>query len=91
MSLIVHLLVENTIYAYGTILTFFVKDDVMPDLVTKKTRLDDVICFFEEGRNSVQALDSGVNLSIIDNRLILRPGFYGIVPNAVHISNGLSG
>ena len=31
----------------------FVKDDVMPDLVTKKTWLDDVICFFEEGRNTV--------------------------------------
>ena len=51
----------------------------------------DVICFFEEGRNTVQALDSGVNLSIIDDRLFFRPSFYCIVPNAVQIGNGLSG
>ena len=91
MSLIVHSLVENTIYANGAILTFFVKDDMMPDLVSQKTVLDDVICFFEEYRYVVQTLDGGVNLSIIDNGLILRPGFDRIVPNAVQIGNGFSG
>lgn len=70
MSLIVHLLVENTVYAYGAILTFLIENDVMPDLVTKKTWLDDVICLFEKGRNTVQTLDSGINLSIINDSLL---------------------
>ena len=34
MSLIVHYLMENTIYPDGTILMFLVENDVMPDFVT---------------------------------------------------------
>ena len=65
MSQIVHLLVKNTIHPDGAIHALFVKDNVMPHLVTQKAGLDDVICFFKEDRNTVQTLDSGINLPII--------------------------
>ena len=91
MSLIVHLLMENSVYANRAAFSLFIKDYVIPDLVSQKAGLDDVICFFEEDRNTVQTLDSGINLPIIDNRLILRPGFNCVIPNAVQIDNGLSG
>ena len=43
MPLIIHLLVENTIYAYGTVFLFFVKEDVMPYLKTKESGFYDII------------------------------------------------
>lgn len=70
MSLIVHLLVKNTVYAYGAILDLFVEDDVVPNLVTQKTGIDDVICFFEKYRYAVQSLDGCIYLSIINDSLL---------------------
>ena len=46
--MIIHLLMENTICANGTISALFVEDNAMPNLVSQKTRLYDIICFFEE-------------------------------------------
>ena len=43
VSLIVHLFVENTIYAYRTVIPLFVEDNVMPDLETKKPGLYDIV------------------------------------------------
>ena len=43
MSLIVHLFVENTIYAYRTVIPLFVEDNVMPDLETKEPGLYDIV------------------------------------------------
>ena len=64
---------------------------MVPDLKTKEPRLDDIIVFFKESRQTVQPLNCGIYLPIIDDSLIFRPGFYGIVPNAIEIGNGLSG
>lgn len=43
VSLIVHLFVENTIYAYRTVIPLFVEDNVMPDLETKEPGLYDIV------------------------------------------------
>ena len=82
---------ENTIYANGTIVALFVKEDVVPYLQTKEPRFDDVISLFKENRQIVQTLDSAIYLPIIDDRLFFRPGLGGIVPNAIQIGDGLSG
>ena len=89
--MIVHLLVENTIYAYGTVVSFFIKEYMMPYLKTKEPRFDDIVSLFKENRQTVQSLDSAIYLPKIDDRLIFRPGFNGIVPYAVQVSNSLSG
>ena len=82
---------EDTIYANGTILALFVKDNVMPYLKSKEVRLYDVISLFKENRQIVQTLDSAIYLPIIDDRLFFRPGLGGIVPNAIQISYCLPG
>ena len=64
---------------------------MVPDLKAKESRLDDSIIYFKESRQTVQSLNSGINLPIIDDRLFFRPSFYCVVPNAVQIGNGLSG
>ena len=74
---------EDTIYANGTILALFVKDNVMPYLKSKEVRLYDVISLFKENRQIVQTLDSAIYLPIIDDRLFFRPGLGGVVPNAI--------
>ena len=71
VSLIVHLFVENTIYPDGAILVLLIKDNMMSDLKTQESRLDDIIVFLKENRQTVQSLDSGINLPIIDDRLVL--------------------
>lgn len=91
MSLIVHLLVENTIHPDGTILVLFIENNMMPDLETKEPGLYDIIFLFKENRQIIQSLKSGIYLPIIDDRLFFRPSFYCVVPNAVQIGNGLSG
>jgi hypothetical protein len=91
VPLIVHLLVEDTIHADGTILVLFIENNMMPNLETKEPGLYDIIFLFKENRQIVQPLYSGVNLPIINDSLIFRPSFYGVVPNAVQIGNGLSG
>ena len=48
MSLIVHLLVENTIYPDGAIFVLFVENDVMPNLETKEPGFYDIISLFKE-------------------------------------------
>ena len=83
VSLIVHLFVENTIYAYRTVIPLFVEDNVMPDLETKEPALYDIVCPLKEDRQTVQSLDRAIYLSIIDDRLIFRPGLGGIVPNSI--------
>ena len=83
VSLIVHLFVENTIYAYRTVIPLFVEDNVMPDLETKEPGLYDIVCPLKEDRQTVQSLDRAIYLSIIDDRLIFRPGLGGIVPNSI--------
>ena len=50
MPLIIHFLVKNTIYANGTIVALFVKEDVVPYLKTKEPRLYDVISLLKENR-----------------------------------------
>ena len=70
---------------------FLVEDDMMSDLKSQEAGLDDIISFFLEQREAVQALDGGMDLSIIDDSLILRPGLNGVVPDAIQIRNGLSG
>lgn len=37
-----------------------VEDNVMPNLVSQKMRLYDIICFFEEYRYAVPTLDSAI-------------------------------
>ena len=91
MSLIVHLLVENTIHPDGTILVLFIENNMMPDLETKEPRFDDIISLFKENRQIVQSLNSAIYLPIIDDRLFFRPGLSGIVPNAIQIGYCLSG
>ena len=66
----VHPLVEDTIYPDGTILVLLIENDVMSDLVTKETGFYDIISLFEEDRQTVQSLNSGVNLSIINYSLL---------------------
>ncbi len=58
--MIIHLLLENMICANGTISALFVEDNVMPNLVSQKMRLYDIICFFEEYRYAVPTLDSAI-------------------------------
>ena len=70
MSLIVHLLVENTIHPDRTILMFLIENDVMPDLVTKEPGPYDIVFLFKENRQTVQSLYSGVNLPIINYSLV---------------------
>ena len=82
---------EDTIYANGTILALFVKDNVMPYLQTKDPGFDDIISLFKENRQIVQTLDSAIYLPIIDDRLFFRPGLGGVVPNAIQVGNCLSG
>ena len=60
MSWKIHLLVENTIYANGTIFALFVKDNVMPYLETKEPRFDDVKCPLKEDRQMIQPLDGSI-------------------------------
>ena len=82
---------ENTIYADGTILVLLIENDMMPNLKTKEPGFYDIISLFKENGQTVQPLKSGVNLPIINDSLLLRPGFNGIVPNAVQIGNSFSG
>ena len=82
---------EDTIYANGTIVALFVKDNVMSYLKTKEPRFDDIIPLFKEDRQIIQSMDSAIYLPIIDDRLILRPGLGSIVPNAIQIGDCLSG
>ncbi len=91
MSLEIHLLVENAIYANGAIFALFVEDNVMPYLKAKEPRFDDVISLFKENRQIIQSLDSAIYLPVIEDRLFYRPGFDGIVPNSVQIGNCFSG
>ena len=91
VSLIVHLFVKNTIYAYRTVIPLFVEDNVMPDLETKEPGLYDIIFLFKEDRQTVQSLNRAIYLPIIDDRLIFRPGLGGVVPDAIQIGNGFSG
>jgi hypothetical protein len=70
MSLIVHLLVDNTIYANGTILVLFIENNMTPDLETKEPGLDDIIIYFKESRQTVQPLNSGIYLPIINDSLL---------------------
>ena len=91
MPLVIHFLVENTIYANRTIVALFVENNVMSYLKTKEPRFDDIISLFKENRQIVQSLNSAIYLPIIDDRLFFRPGLGGIVPNAIQIGYCLSG
>ena len=91
MPLVIHFLVENTIYANRTIVALFVENNVMSYLKTKEPRFDDIISLFKENRQIVQSLNSAIYLPIIDDRLFFRPGLSGIVPNAIQIGYCLSG
>ena len=64
---------------------------MVPNFITQESSLDDIIVFFKESRQTVQSLDSGINLPIINDSLIFRPGFNGVVPYPVQISYCLSG
>ncbi len=61
MSLIVHLLVENTIYQDGAVFMLFIENIMVPKFKTQESSLDDIIVFFKESRQTVQSLYSGVN------------------------------
>ena len=91
MPLVIHFLVENTIYANGAIVALFVKNDVMPYLKSPKPWFDDIISLFKENRQIVQSLNSAIYLPIIDDRLFFRPGLGGIVPNAIQVGYCPSG
>ena len=82
---------EDTIYANGTVLALFVKDNVMPYLQTKEPGFDDIISLLKENRQIIQSLNSAIYLPIIDDRLFFRPGLGGIVPNAIQVGYCLSG
>ena len=70
MSLIVHFLVQNTIYPDGAVFVLLIENDMMPNLKTKEPGLYDIIFLFKENRQTVQPLDSGIYLPIINDRLI---------------------
>ena len=61
---------ENTIYPDGAIFMLFVENDVMPNLETKEPRFYDIIGLFKENGQTVQSLDRGVNLPIINDSLL---------------------
>jgi len=70
MSLIVHFLVKDTINRDGSVLVLFIENNMVPDLKSQEPRLDDIIFFFKEGRQTVQSLNSSINLPIINDSLI---------------------
>lgn len=70
MSLIVHLLVKDTINPDGAIFMLFIENNMVPNLATKEPGLDDIIIYFKESRQTVQPLNSGIYLPIINDSLL---------------------
>ena len=50
MPLINHLFVKDAIDSDRAVIILFVKDDMMPDFIAQKPRLDDIVLYFKEGR-----------------------------------------
>ena len=91
MPLVIHLLVKNAVDPNGAVSLVFVKDDVMSNFMAPEPWSDDIVLYFKKGRQVVQPLNGGIDLPVVDNRLIFRPGFNGVVPDAIQIRNGFSG
>ena len=82
---------EDTVNPYRTIVVFLVEKDMVSDFMSQKPGFDDIVLYDQIVRYIVQTLDGGMNLPIIGDRLVFRPGFNGVVPDAIQIRNGFSG